>query len=73
MRRQVTGILPMPITPGVTSPTNIPSVAIIPDMPVIIATQAQEALHTMIYFDPEVLQICFQSHTAIEHLYNLMS
>ena len=43
-RRQVTGIPPMPITPGVASPTIIPHVATTLGMPVAIMTQAQEAL-----------------------------
>ena len=43
-RRQVTGILPMPIPLGVTSPTIILSVATTLDMPVTIMTPTQEAL-----------------------------
>ena len=43
-RRQVTGIPPMPITAGATSPTIIPSMAATLGMPVTIMTPAQKAL-----------------------------
>ena len=43
-RRQVTGIPPILITPGVASPTDVLSVATIPGTPVTIMTPAQETL-----------------------------
>ena len=43
-RRQVTGIPPMPLPPGVASPTIIPSMPTTHGMPVTIMTPAQEAL-----------------------------
>ena len=45
-RRQVTSILSMPITLGVTGPTVIPSVAATLGTPETIVTQAQETLAT---------------------------
>ena len=50
-RRQVTSILPMPITLGVASPTIIPSATTTPGMPVTIMTLAQEALATTTVLD----------------------
>ena len=63
-RRQVTGILPMPITPDVASPTIIPTAAITLGMPVTLMTPAQEALATTTVLDTPAMA---PAATEMEH------
>ena len=63
-RRQVTGIPSMPITPGVASPTIIPSVATSLGMPVIIRTTVQHALAATTVLDTPAMA---PAATEIEH------